>query len=121
MLVPVSASPKQTALISHSNKRLVNERMCKTAIRISNGDLFLPGHQSAPGKRSDQRDPGLPGERPGGEGPEETLQPGCEESAAGRVPQGELCSDPPGTSPPPLADEKLFSSATCVKNEYIYL
>lgn len=53
--------------------------------------LFPPGHQSAPGKHPDQRDPGLPGERPGGEGPKETLQPGAEESAAGRVPQGESC------------------------------
>lgn len=68
--------------------------MFKTAIRMSDGDLFLPGHQSAPSKCSDQRDPGLPGERPGGEGPEETLQPGCEESAAGRVPQGEPCTSP---------------------------
>lgn len=61
------------------------------SVRISTWSLFLSGHQSAPSKCSDPRDPGLPGERPGGEGPEETLQPSCEESAAGRVPQGELC------------------------------
>lgn len=53
--------------------------------------LLLQGHQSAPSKHPNPRDPGLPGERPGGEGPEETLQPGAEESAAGRVPQGESC------------------------------
>ena len=50
---------------------------------------FLAGHQSAAGKHPDPRDPGLPGERPGGEGSEETLQPGAEESPAGRVPPGE--------------------------------
>lgn len=49
----------------------------------------LPGHQPAAGQRADPRDPGLPGERAGGEGPEEALQPGAEESAAGRVPAGE--------------------------------
>lgn len=55
--------------------------------------LFVfPGHQSSASKHSDPRDPGLPGERPGGEGAEETLQPGAEESAAGRVPQGESWS-----------------------------
>lgn len=51
--------------------------------------VWFPGHQSSPSKYSDPRDPGLPGECPGGEGSEETLQPGVEESAAGRVPQGE--------------------------------
>lgn len=66
----------------------------KMSFRISKCNFCLPGHQSAASKRSDQRDPGLPGERPGGEGPEETLQPSCEESAAGRVPQGELCRSP---------------------------
>lgn len=54
--------------------------------------VWFPGHQSAPGKHSDPGDPGFPGERPGGEGSEETLQPGPEESAAGRVPQGESSS-----------------------------
>lgn len=49
-----------------------------------------PGYESAPSKHSDPGDKGLPGERPGGEGPNETLQPGVEESAAGRVPQGEI-------------------------------
>ena len=52
-------------------------------------NFFFIGHQFAPSKHSDPRDPGLPGKRPGGKGPEETLQPGAEESAAGRVPQGE--------------------------------
>lgn len=52
--------------------------------------FFFVGHQFAPSKHSDPRDPGLPGKRPGGKGPEETLQPGAEESAAGRVPQGEF-------------------------------
>lgn len=65
-------------------------RVMEAVNRIWNCNVFLPGHQSAPSKCSDQRDPGLPGERPGGEGPAETLQPSGEESAAGRVPQGEL-------------------------------
>ena len=55
----------------------------------------FPGYQSAPSKHSDPRDPGVPGERSGGEGSDETLQPGAEESAAGRVPQSEffgICS-----------------------------
>lgn len=52
---------------------------------------FLPGHQPAASKYPDPRDPGVPGERPGGERSEETLQPGAEESAAGRVPPGESC------------------------------
>lgn len=55
---------------------------------------FLPGHQSAPSEHPDPGDPRLPGERAGGEGPEEALQPGAEESAAGRVPAGESRQDP---------------------------
>ena len=53
--------------------------------------FVFAGHQSAASKHSDPRDPGLPGERPGGEGTEEAMQPGAEESAAGGVPQGESC------------------------------
>lgn len=53
--------------------------------------VWFPGHQSAPSKHTNPRDPGFPGERPGGKSSEETLQPSAEESAAGRVPQGESC------------------------------
>lgn len=52
---------------------------------------MFPGHQSAPSKHSNPRNPGVLGERPGGEGSAQTLQPGAEESAAGGVPQGEFC------------------------------
>lgn len=49
----------------------------------------LPGDKPAAGEHADPGDPGVPGERAGGEGPEEALQPGAEEPAAGRVPEGE--------------------------------
>lgn len=62
---------------------MANERLFKNECWNISVTCFFPGNQSAPSECSDQRDPGLPGERPGGEGPEETLQPSREESAAG--------------------------------------
>lgn len=48
------------------------------------------GNRPASSKHSDQRDPCVSRERVGGERPEETLRPGAQESAAGRVPPGKL-------------------------------
>ena len=77
----------------------------KTGWTINNNQTVLsPGHPPAAGQHPDPGDPGVPGERAGGEGPEEAVRPGAEEPAAGRVPAGESWGPRRGERPAqPLA------------------